>query len=135
MNYPHDAPAFAKLQDGRYLLAGGFAGGGGVGQTTTAEIYNPADNTFTPTAPMNVARGWCNGATLTSGKVLVVGNWYNDASQGEVYDPVADTWTLTGSLSIQRANLTVLPTSDGGAVVFGGMWNIRFPSLWSGGIL
>ena len=120
MNYPHDGGAFVKLNDGRYLLAGGMSGGGGTGQTNTAEIYDPADNSFTPTEGMNSARTMCSGATLTSGKVLVVGNWYNDASKGEVFDPATNAWTLTGDLNTPRAKALVLPTNDGGAVVFGG---------------
>jgi hypothetical protein len=56
--------------------------------------------------------------------VLVVGNWYNDASHGEVFDPVANTWTDTGPLNTPGwAGAEVLPTNDGGAVVFGGVIN------------
>ncbi len=122
MNYPHDAGAFAKLQDGRFLLAGSM-GASGVGQSPLAEIYDPVHNTFTPTGQMNIARHSCSGATLANGKVLVVGNWYNDASRGELFDPATGTFTLTGPLNTPRSIPSVLPTNDGGAVVFGGYAN------------
>ncbi len=129
MNYPHDWGAFAKLNDGRYLLAGSM-GASGVGQSPLAEIYDPVHNTFTPTGQMNIARTACSGATLANGKVLVVGNWYADASRGELFDPATNTFTLTGPLNTPRALALVLPTNDGGAVVFGGMGTYGSP--WYG---
>jgi hypothetical protein len=123
MKYTHDSGAFAKLADGRYLLAGGASSSSGVGYTTTAEIFDPEGPTFTATGSMTQARTGCAAATLTSGKVLVAGGWYNTAAatSGDLFDPATNTFTATGSLSTARAYNLVLPTSDGGAVVCGGM--------------
>jgi hypothetical protein len=123
MKYTHDGGAIAKLADGRYLLAGGLSGGGGTGYSTTAEIFDPAGPTFTATTgAMTQARALCAAATLTSGKVLVTGGWYNAsaATYGDLFDPASNTFTATGPLNTPRSGNLVLPTSDGKAVVCGG---------------
>jgi hypothetical protein len=122
MNYTHDGGAIAKLADGRYLLAGGLSGGSGTGYSPYAEIFDPSGPTFTATGPMTQARALCAAATLTSGKVLVTGGWYNAAAgtYGDLFDPATGTFTQTGPLNTPRASNLVLPTSDGKAVVCGG---------------
>lgn len=123
MNYPHDGGGLAKLKDGRYLIAGGAKDLGVAPGYDTAEIYNPSDNTFTPTGQMNYARCNTKAATLESGKVLVVGGWYdqNSPKYGELFDPSTNTFSATGALNTQRSNPLVIPTTDGRAVVIGGV--------------
>ncbi|MBI4491752.1 MAG: hypothetical protein HY690_03055, partial [Chloroflexi bacterium] len=123
MSYPHDFFALARLADGRYLLAGGAQNLGVAPGYNTTEIYNPADNSFTPTGPMTRARTNHGAATLASGQVLVVGGWYDtgSATYGEVYDPSTGTFAATGPLNTPRAYPLVLPTGDGKAVVIGGL--------------
>ena len=132
MKYTHDGGAFAKLADGRYLLAGGSSSSGGVGYTTTAEIFDPNGPSFTATTgPMNYARTNCAAATLTSGKVLVVGSWYDSSAgaYGDLYNPASGTFTATGQLNTGRSHPRVLPTSDGMAIVCGGMGTYGLPYL------
>ena len=111
----------AKLSNGKYLVGGGCSSALGVGQLATSEIYNPADNSFTPAANMKVERTNVCAATLKDGRVLVVGNWYNTAANAEIYDPVANTYTLTGDCKVERALPVIIPTNDGGAIVLGGL--------------
>ena len=114
-----DMSYMAKMENGKYLIGGGCSSALGVGQLTTTEIYDPANGGFTPAANMNVARTITTAATLTDGRVLVVGNWYASAQYAEIYDPVANTFTLTGAGMIQRSAPIIIPTNDGGAIVCG----------------
>lgn len=122
MNAPRDTAAIAELADGRFLLAGGSYDLGTPG-LASAEIFDPATETFVPIASMRVARAGCAAATLTSGKVLVVGGWYNDtaAGWGDVWDPSTGEWTMTEPLVTPRAYPIVVPCDDGTAMVFSGM--------------
>lgn len=102
------------LNDGRVLVAGGYGIGGFVAGPCpcpesvlkTAEIYNPASNTWSSAGTMNGIRVWHTGTLLGSGKVLVVGgantidpfvigpSCGNKAVQtAEVYDPGSNTWS------------------------------------------
>ena len=122
MNDYRDYCSVVKLQNGKYLLAGGMSDNLGVGQLLSMELFNPADNSFTPAANMTKVRTWSRGAQLAGGKVLIVGCWYDNASamQGDLYDPVADNCIATGDMTAPRSNSFVLPMDDGSALVFGG---------------
>jgi hypothetical protein len=122
MNDFRDYCAVVKMQNNRYLLAGGMSSDLGVGQLISMEIFNPANNSFTPAANMTKVRTWSRGAQLTGGKVLLVGCWYDNAGgiAGDLYDPVADSCVATGDMTVPRSNSFVLPMNDGSALVFGG---------------
>src|SRR5262249_51998361 len=60
------------LDDGTVLLAGGHDGN--IARLATAETFNPATNTFTPTANnLSVARETASAVKLPNGKVLIAG--------------------------------------------------------------
>ena len=62
------------LLDGRLLLTGGYAAAEeGAEVRASAELFDPATNTFTLLAPMSDARHWHTMTLLPSGNVLVVG--------------------------------------------------------------
>lgn len=119
---PFDYGAIARLQDGTYLLAGSAADLGIAPGYDSACIFDPSSDTATATGYMTYARMNCVAATLTDGRVLVVGGWYDADSPlyGDLYDPESGTFSATGPLANARANPVVLPTADGRAVVFGG---------------
>ena len=122
MNYFHDCGALIEMNDGKFLIAGGARDLGIAPGFNTAEIYDPVTKLFTPTGEMNYPRTNCYGVSLTSGKVLIAGGWYNFNSleHAELYDPNSGTFTSAPTLVTPRANPMIFPTSDGGAVVFGG---------------
>lgn len=123
MKYTHDASAFAKLADGRYLIAGGSSDLG-VPAYSWSEIFDPDTNVFTTTGNMVRFRSGGAAATLKNGKVLIAGAWWihNDAhTYGELYDPATGKFKATGPMKVRRANAIAIPTNDGKAVVAGGM--------------
>jgi hypothetical protein len=87
----------ARLPDGRVLVAGGdggyrYAGGSGpspnpVSVTATAELYDPATDTWSPLHPMPEARAGGAAVVLADGSVLLVGG-YNEASAEQGYERI-----------------------------------------------
>jgi len=122
MNDYRDYCAVIPLNDGRALLAGGSGSDLGVGQIASMEIFDQTNNSFTPVASMTHIRTWARGAQLSSGKVLIVGSWWESTSSviGDLYDPASNTCAETGGLLIPRSDAMVLPMNDGTALVLGG---------------
>lgn len=58
------------LNDGKVLLAGGSDA---LGSSSTAELFDPASGSFTPTGSMGIARAGHTATLLLDGKVLVAG--------------------------------------------------------------
>jgi hypothetical protein len=124
------------LDNGKVLVAGGRwcdnpppAACNFTFRTATAELYDPATGTFTPTADMNIARHTTSAAKLPDGRVLVpagftpAGNGVN----GDVYNPATGTWSLTGNLTHDRARQGAALLPSGEVLVMAGFPN-RFTS-------
>ena len=132
--------AGAVLHDGRVLVVGGHFRNGPTGSApgavqlavfhpgladvdvppyanamATAEIFDPATGTWSPTGSMVYARSGASAVTMADGRVLVFGSTspgnginIDDAAQStaEVFDPATGKFTLTGPLPpIDRAAL------------------------------
>ena len=81
------APA-TLLNDGQVLVAGGRQRGNA--QLTSAELFNPATGTFTPTGNLNVGRNAHSATLLQNGQVLIAGGTNNQLaclSSAELYNP------------------------------------------------
>ena len=89
----------AFLPDGRLLVAGGhLADGHGLNQAT---IYDPAANTWTPTAVMDDGRWYPTAVALPSGGVLVVsGSFFDPAQNLVVNNVVPQIWSSAAFTSI-----------------------------------
>jgi Kelch motif len=86
----------ARLPDGQVLIAGGYDKNL-EGPLSSAELFNPATDTFTsltgPGQSLTEARAGARAATLQDGQVLIVGG-----DSAELFNPVTDTFTkLTGA--------------------------------------
>ncbi|MFN7982384.1 MAG: galactose oxidase-like domain-containing protein [Vicinamibacterales bacterium] len=85
-------PGTAMLPDGRLLINGGY-------DAPKTSIYNPATNSWSTAATMNLARGY-NGSTLLSdGTVLTLGGGWSGGSSAKAAEifTKAGTWrTLSG---------------------------------------
>ena len=106
------------LADGRVLFAGGWNGsqpfsGNILG---SAELYNPATQTFSATGSMLVPRYGATGILLADGRVLVAGGQTTGGSvkTTEVFDPASGTFSAGPTLLVieTRPRLGLLPTGE-----------------------
>jgi hypothetical protein len=106
MSVPRAQQTSTLLPDGKVLVAGGYDGfvenvGGGHVSLASAELFDPATNSWGPAAPMHRGRSDQRAVLLDDGDVLVVGGWEqpgccNEGTRtAEIYDPATDTWTAT----------------------------------------
>ena len=85
------------LPNGKVLIVGGYTVCDPTcGPVTTAELYDPATGTFTPTGRMTAA--YVTGAVLLpDGRVLIAGaDITHTVSSLELYDPSSETFNPAG---------------------------------------
>jgi hypothetical protein len=70
VRYAHTA---TLLTNGKVLVAGGSGGGYGLGELSSAELYDPATGAWSGTGSLSIARVEHTATLLTNGKVLVAG--------------------------------------------------------------
>jgi hypothetical protein len=108
------------LNNGQVLVVGGTYRGTFVQYgLTSAELYNPATGTFSPTGSLNTGRYGHSATLLNNGKVLIAGGTNSATGRlasAELYDPTTGTFSVTGSLSCACGySATLLPN---GTVLF-----------------
>jgi hypothetical protein len=118
------------LSTGKALAAGGRSSTTGTTALKTAELYDPASGTWSPTGNMTNARrlhsmtqlGTSSNST-TSGKVLVAGgiNGTTSTSSAELYSTSAGTWIAAGNLDVARHAHTATLLADGRVLAAGGL--------------
>jgi hypothetical protein len=103
MTVQHAAPSVTLLQNGQVLVAGGFVAAGPV-DTNSAEIYDPANGIFTPTASMATARQQGTATLLPNGEVLVTGGFTSttgrETASAEVFSLGSATDTIPPTTSV-----------------------------------
>jgi hypothetical protein len=123
MGTPRYGAAAAPLKDGRVLVAGGFDFlTAGDHRLASAEIFNPATNSFSPTGSMATHRYAPAAAPLPDGRVLVVGGFDGGPvlSSAEIFDPATNSFSSTGPLGTPRECSVAAPLPDGRVLVAGG---------------
>lgn len=111
------------LPNGKVLVAGGAQSGPtALVILATAELYDPATGTWTPTGSMNTSRAEFTATLLPNGEVLVAGGFTSSPSpaSAELYNPATGTWSVTGSMIVFVANHTATLLPDGEVLVAGG---------------
>ena len=127
------------LPNGNVLIGGGsgqLSANAIVSSLDSAEIFNPANGTFTATGKMTSPRAYHTATLLVDGTVLVVGgdpyNYLlgitgsangtpNPIGSAETFDPNSGTFTQTGGLLQTREVHTTTSLNDGTVLVTGGL--------------
>ncbi|HEV7804602.1 MAG TPA: kelch repeat-containing protein [Solirubrobacteraceae bacterium] len=115
------------LGNGKVLVTGGsgsFDLDLGHGFSSSAELYDPVRNTWSPTAGMSRARVGLTATLLASGKVLVAGgndDFEGDRASAELYNPVSATWSPAARMSTARTHHAATRLANGKVLVTGGL--------------
>src|SRR5215213_6668899 len=123
MNVERAAHSATLLPDGSVLIAGGFREEGTSEiAISSAEIFDPETNMFTPTSAMNAPRNGHTATLLPNGQVLIAGGWDQNGrtSTAELYDPQTGTFKATGSMMAPRQGLTATLLKNGQVLIAGG---------------
>lgn len=126
LNIAREFHTATALNDGTVLIAGGVEGGLGGTFLSSAELYNPANGTFTLTGSMMFARLFHTATLLNSAWVLVAGGddgtqqTTNTLASAELYNPGSGTFNLTGSMNVARLYQTATLLNNGTVLVTGG---------------
>jgi hypothetical protein len=120
------------LLSGKVLIVGGATNTSG-DTTNSADIYDPASNSFTPTTfPMDHQRAAHTATLFTSGplagRVLIAGgvggsSFFFKDSSAEIYDPAAQIFTLLSSFMNEPRALHTATLLDDGSVLLAGGFN------------
>ncbi len=111
--------AATLLPDGRVLITGGMDRNFPQGRTASAEIYDPAKNSFVAITNMSMARFKHADTTvvLPNGKVLIAGG----GERAEVFDPATNTFSIaSGSLDEAWFFATATLLQSGKVLIVGG---------------
>lgn len=115
------------LNNGKVLVVGGYTQGNTPNAPgtihATAELYDPATNSWSPAASLAMPRTQHTATRLADGTVLVAGGAgpKGVVYSAERYDPVADRWSPAGALvNAPRTGHTATLLQDNTVLVVGG---------------
>ncbi len=117
------------LTDGRVLVAGGMSVTANPPAIGSAEIYDPASNSWSPTGAMVQARANHAAVRLPDGRVLVAGGdggspaQFKGTTGCQIYDPAAGTFSAAASMAAKRGNHALALLGDGRVMAVGGNKN------------
>jgi N-acetylneuraminic acid mutarotase len=106
--------AAVLLGSGKLLVIGGV---NRTGFVTTADLYDPATNTWTSAGATGIQGNITQAVLLPSGRVLVL---TDGAAAGRLHDPATGAWTATGPMSSTRGLSTATVLDSGKVLVAGG---------------
>jgi N-acetylneuraminic acid mutarotase len=112
------------LLNGKVLVAGGSDGSVFHNATlASAEIYDPAEGTWSAANSLGAGRYLHSATLLQNGKVLAAGGIGVGGviASAEIYDPATGTWSPTDSLATARYQHTATLLPDGKVLAAGGV--------------
>jgi hypothetical protein len=114
-----------QLNNGQILFTGGVHSVSARHVLATAELYDPAKQTFTAVGQMKVARESHKATLLADGKVLISGgdNVTGNLDSAELYDPATRQFTPVGSLLTPRSDHVATLLNNGQVLMTGGITN------------
>ncbi len=115
MNAIREAHTATLLPSGKVLIAAGYD----ATLLASAEMYDPATNTWSLAANLQTARYRHTATLMSNGRVLVAGG-LGSLNGAEIFDPAANVWSTTGSLSSPRFDHTSTLLPNGKVLVAGG---------------
>jgi len=127
---PREFHTATRLLDGRVLVAAGrkdFT----PDVTDSAELYDPATNTWSATGRLNEGREFHSAVLLLDGRVFVTGGigfGSNTIDSAELYDPATGRWTFAASPSSPHFRSDPVVLSDGKVLVASGRTVEETPS-------
>jgi len=128
LNTPRNEHTAVLLANGQVLVAGGTTNcTSECIVTASAEIFNPATNSWTATGNMTTPRLGQTMTLIGGGMVLVTGGCTSvgcefGAPQGaEVYNPATGQWTATAPMVLNRTGATAAVLTNGQVLVAGGL--------------
>jgi hypothetical protein len=109
-----------RLQDGRVLVMGGYDAADNL--LASAELFDPATNTFSPSGEMTVPRKGLTPILLPDGRVLIIGGSDDNIAldDAEVYDPATGTFEFAGFMTVGRYYHQAVVLPDGRVALLGG---------------
>lgn len=125
MNLPRNRHTLTLLKDGRVLATGGYLTHSDPYQVyqRTAEVYDPAANTWTAVANMAEHRVGHSASLLPDGRVLIVGgaDYAEYKATVEVFNPATNKFSSGPALAEGRYFHAAATLSDGRILIAGGM--------------
>ncbi|MFO0755207.1 MAG: kelch repeat-containing protein [Byssovorax sp.] len=105
----------------KVLIAGGYNNSA----TNTANLFDPATNTWSIASGMSTSRYYHSMTNLPSGKILVAGGWNGGSyyASTEIYDPLTSLWSAGPSMSYTRYGHTATLLNNGKVLIAGGYNN------------
>jgi Galactose oxidase, central domain/Kelch motif len=108
-----------RLLDGRVLVTGGCDNQVGNNGHVSAEVFNPATNTFAATGSMSVPRCEHTETLLCDGRVLIAGSGLAGVP-AEIYNPGSGSFVTTGQMTVSRNQHTSTLLPDCRVLIAGG---------------
>jgi len=115
MRVPRSGHTASLLPSGMVLIAGGTS-------SASAELFDPARGTFTPTGNMTTARVHHTATLLSNGQVLLAGGWSLNlpVASAEVFNPATGSFTATGPMTRGRVYHSAVRLPNGQVLIAGG---------------
>ena len=116
------SPTATLLPSGKVLIAGGGGTPSG-GPLNSAELYDPATDSFANANFMTADRQFHSATLLPDGQVLIAGGLSTGrvaVMTAELYDPTAGIFRATGAMTSARLYHTATPVGGGLVLVAGG---------------
>lgn len=124
MIIPRGGHTATLLENGTVLIAGGYSLGFPGQVIASAELYDPAAQTFRQTGNMTAARARHTAILLADGRILIAGgrtgtNGSEEQASAELYDPSTGAFTPAGAMINLRGLHSATLLADGRVLLTG----------------